>query len=166
MAIREHDNCKHAKVVRFLYAVSSGGIFDAIETWIAVPRLDIEDQGFLFSGSNPSTEKLQVEDMVRGRCNVLTQGQRFADWFTLRQFRVTGTLSGNILLQDASLMGYPTKTTVSENNPAKILSVLTASWFSSARSTEPMMRGTANEKAVLRALQRKNFISAVFECGM
>lgn len=39
-------------------------------------------------------------------------------------------------------------------------------WFSSKVSTEPMMRGTANENAVLSALRAMQFVKGLFEVGM
>ena len=49
---------------------------------------------------------------------------------------------------------------------ASLLPSLAAVWFSSARSTEAMMRGTANESAVFAAVSRKPFVKVMFECGM
>jgi hypothetical protein len=41
-----------------------------------------------------------VERALLEKCVILTTGQRFADWFVVRQFRVTGTNASNILMSD------------------------------------------------------------------
>jgi CRISPR/Cas system type I-B associated protein Csh2 (Cas7 group RAMP superfamily) len=81
----------------------------------------------------------------------------------LRQFRVTGTNAGKTLLGNESVrneVGYTSMVDVSleqEIQNAFIsfeerILALSSSWFSSARSTESMMRGTSNEALVVNAL--------------
>jgi hypothetical protein len=53
-----------------------------------------------------------------------------------------------------------------EHRSRTMLETFVSSWFSSSRSTEEMMRGSANEDAVIRALSRKPFIKAIYETGM
>lgn len=40
-----------------------------------------------------------------------------------------------------------------ERSPEEVLCSLSETWFSSVRSTEPIMSGTANESALLSAFQ-------------
>jgi hypothetical protein len=55
---------------------------------------------------------------------------------------------------------------IDEFCPTKRLSALVQTWFCSFRSTEAMMRGSANEGAVVAELPSKPFVKAVYECGM
>jgi hypothetical protein len=83
-------------------------------------------------------------------------------------FRVTGTIAATILLSASDLrvrMGLRGAGPAALTDRA-LFEKLMASWFSSARSSEPMMRGTANEGAIFAALQAKPYIIALFECGM
>jgi hypothetical protein len=85
----------------------------SLKTWIAVPRTDPivhmhfskrDDNGRIVTTSQiSSTNKDVVERLLLQRCSVLTIGQRCADWFILRQFRVTGTSAGDILLADCAV---------------------------------------------------------------
>lgn len=120
------------------------------------------------SGTNPSSMERLVEETLRQKCSVLTVGQRCADWFIMRQFRITGTNAGVILLNNehvrraAGIQGA----LPAERTQKAWLDILIASWFSSERSTEAMMRGSVNEEAVLAAPLRSDFIVAIFSCGM
>ena len=53
-----------------------------------------------------------------------------------------------------------------ERSLKQVLCSLCETWFSSTRSTEPMMRGTANESAVLSSLSSLSFVKCIYECGM
>lgn len=115
----------------------------------------------------PQDPKVTLESFLSARCTVLTVAQRCADWFIMRQFRVTGTNAGKILLGDAqfrSLIG------VSGSAPERTLqvwsSIFVSSWFSTIRSTEQMKRGSINEDAVVRAIEEKNYVYRVYPCGM
>jgi hypothetical protein len=119
--------------------------------------------------------KRQIEEQVHRRCRALTLGQRCADWFVLRQFRVTGTNASSILLKrnvSRSCLGLgcgqncDNSRFSEEESPRALLETLAKSWFSSSRSTEEMMRGTANEGSVIRSLSGKSFIAAILEIGM
>lgn len=126
----------------------------------------------LFSGGTSEYQlddgRLDMECRLRLSCNVRTTAQRCADWFVLRQFRVTGTIAGYTLLSHPttlSLSGYGSAVTP-PSTPTQCLQMFTASWFSTTWATEHMKRRTANEAAALSALSSRAFVRAVFEYGM
>ena len=179
IVVREHGTQKHRSVHRFLYTVPTT-IAKDIETWIAVPKAEPPGD-YLFSEKdahtrqiiNPSLfsvmDKHVVERFLLQHCKVLTIGQRCADWFILRQFRITGTVAGKLLSRDEGykgVVGQSQHAIQNELTPCEQLNSLSRSWFGHFRSTEAMMRGTSNEAAALRALSAKPFVKAVFECGM
>lgn len=49
---------------------------------------------------------------------------------------------------------------------ADMLALFVTTWFSSSRSTEQMMRGTANESPAFSALSKMSFVTALFGCSM
>jgi hypothetical protein len=53
-----------------------------------------------------------------------------------------------------------------DKSPQHFLSACADSCFSTARSTEAMMRGTANEEACMSALSEMDFVGDMFEVGM
>jgi hypothetical protein len=186
VAVRERGTEKYSKVLRFAYRVSAG-VASASETWVAVPGCGLSNH-FLFVKRDDSgrifvppadSEALKdvVERALLEKCMILTIGQRCADWFVLRQFRVTGTNAGNILMSDNEVrtaiqydaifnsVQISSLPSLSSSDSTTLISLLT-SWFSSSRSTEPMMRGSANEGSVLSALRKKHFVACLFEVGM
>lgn len=179
IAVREKGNEHFSKVLRFMYTVPTS-LARSIETWIAVPKGEFLHHGILFServkeggplvaSDENGSGKGTIESMVLGSCIVLTISQRCADWFTMRQYRVTATMAGKIILRDErvlELLGYTTPHSSPETDLSETMKALVDAWFSSSRSTEPMMRGSANEGAVIAALSKKPFVRAIYECGM
>ena len=108
IAICEHGSDKFAKVIRFLYNVLSI-INENLRTWIAVPKGCILNNVLFNNRDNlgavvrhpspPQDQKDFVQAEVLRVCTVLSVGQRCADWFVLRQFRITGTNAGKILME-------------------------------------------------------------------
>jgi hypothetical protein len=186
VAVRERGNEKHSKVLRFAYRASPP-LSTAIETWVAVPGGGLttetlfvkrDDTGRICIPSPDSdAPKDVVERVVLANCVVLTVGQRCADWFVLRQFRVTGTNAGKFLMSDNEVrtaIDYDITDSFTQilepldcnSCDSRTSFSLFAYWFSSCRSTEPTMRKSANVGAVLRALRRKTFVVGLFEAGM
>lgn len=169
LAVRERGNDKSMQLIRFLFSVPVA-INEALKTWVAVPRSNEQDQSLLFTGGSDRMieKRSSIEGYLRQKVLVLTKGQRCADWFILRQFRITGTVSGKILLSDSliiSHLGHQTQE-VRTLTRKDCLNDLLKSWFSSSRSTEYMKRGSLNEDPVLNALSSRTFIIDCFECGM
>lgn len=61
IVVREHDSQKDSRIVRFLYAVAAS-ISEALETWIAVPRLfgDVSQRIFMADGET-SRQRAKME---------------------------------------------------------------------------------------------------------
>lgn len=166
VAVREHGTEKYSKVLRFMHAVPTPITYQ-LNQWVAVPKPVVSTTNSLFSGST-ATDINSCEFMLAKTCFPLTLAQRCADWFTLRQFRVTGTNGGIIMRDDAGFltaMGYSTDS-ARERTMSKWFDLLHASWFSSKVSTEAMMKGTANEGAVAEFLRNIPVVHAIFDTGM
>lgn len=56
--------------------------------------------------------------------------------------------------------------TPTEKQSSEIRKLLVCPWFSSARLTEPMMRGSISKRPVLCSLSCNHFIKEIYECGM
>ncbi|CDF37457.1 unnamed protein product [Chondrus crispus] len=178
VAVRENGTKHFSKVLRFFYCVPTA-IARTIETWVAVPRTEPvshmlfsnrDDEGLIVTPSpSSSSDKDMVEHLLLQRCSVLAVGQRCADWFVLRQFRLTGTSAGTILLTDSTVrecVGLPQRQGFDEITLSERLKSLSQTWFGASRSTEAMKRGSMNERGVFAALSSKPFVQAVYECGM
>jgi hypothetical protein len=82
-----------------MYRVPSN-VSRAVETWIEVPDAGLahsalfikrDDNGHIITPAPDSPDCKDIfERGILRNCVVLTVGQRCADWFVLRQFRVTG----------------------------------------------------------------------------
>lgn len=82
---------------------------------------------------------------------MLTFGECCAEWFTFRQFRVTGTNTGMFLLSSlvtSTILGIVNPEHTRENTCAELFQVFHGSWFGNKVSTETMMRGSVNEELV------------------
>ncbi|PXF43106.1 hypothetical protein BWQ96_07140 [Gracilariopsis chorda] len=177
VAVRERGTDKFSRIIRFIYSLPSS-FSTLLESWIAVPKCTRmfgtlfskrDNTGRLTIPPNDSTEFQDViERHILDHCSVLTLDQRCADWFVLRQFRVTGTSAGKILhANDAfrEMVGLSEPTCTEQTLQQSLLSFV-QTWFGGGRSTEPMMRGTANEPAVVASLKLKAFVQAFYSCGM
>jgi hypothetical protein len=99
--------------------------------------------------------KQHAEDALIQNINILTQGQRTADWFTLRAFHLSATMAG-ILFNN----NYESK------SDQDIMKQLCKSWFRHSCSTTAMVIGTKNEGAVLNSFSKLSYMKGVFECGL
>lgn len=77
---------------------------DSFNSWIAVPKHNYSFNKALFTRNSTELKGVAVlrkvvEDAISQSCKVLTVGQRCADWFVLRQFQITETNFGLILLR-------------------------------------------------------------------
>lgn len=171
VAIREHGTEKFSKVLRFMYSVPDG-VNNHFNRWVAVTKPGLELNHNLFGdkkqyGAVEEMMKCAGEKVVEN-CNVLTVGQRCADWFILRQFRLTGTNSGNILLQSNFIRTAfnLTETTILLKTEQEQFDNLIKGWFSSKVSTETMKRGSVNEAAVMDSLRATELVIGLFEVGL
>ena len=82
---------------------------DLCRTYVIVPKmkkkLAAEPSQTLFFPRNDTTELeqelLDWEKRLKQHCIPLTCGQRCADWFLMRRFRVTGTMGAVIARRDS-----------------------------------------------------------------
>lgn len=77
----------------------------------------------------------------------MTVSQRCADWFALRRFRLRYTAAGSLLLkceEYREFMKLPAFD-IPEPEPTEVLETLSKGWFTSNRSTDDMLPGTATE---------------------
>ena len=112
---------------------------------------------------------MTAESAIRASFEVVTFGQRCADWFVLRQFRVTGTNAGFVMTSSLIFrfaLGLKSWENEGERTPEQRFGPFFSSWFSSKSPTEAMKRGTANENAVVCALRRLPFARDFFNVGM
>lgn len=159
-AIREYATKKFSKVLRLLFLVPST-VQHAINTWVAVPKLNVSLRSILFAHksddvSTITNEQKVVESTISANCNVLTLGQRCADWFVPRQFRVTGTNTGLIIMscdEIRSQIGLTCGLEERSRSDEEWFRVLYESWFSMSTCNEAMVRGSATETPALQALQ-------------
>lgn len=80
-----------------------------------------------------------------------------------------GTIAGKILMQDNDVLEILSSVPdelLADMSPGTLLQALASSRFSTSRSSEAMMRGTAYEYFVFKAIVRKPFVRTAFECGM
>ena len=177
VALRERGTKKLAKTFRFVYYKPSS-LSKLINCWVAVPRSMYMSESLFTKRANdgtlivPPAASHDNRDLVESHCLiktvVLTVDQRCADWFVLRQFRMTGTVAGTILMNNSATLSQLGITDVEchERTMAESFQLLAASWISTYRSTEDMMLGTVTEKAAMNAIRSKPFVRAIFPCGM
>lgn len=177
VAVRERGTDKYSKVLRFLFSVPLP-LQNKLNVWVAVPKTSASRHLFVTRSSSgqllvPATDsenpREHIEYTLWNRCSVLTTGQRCADWFILRQFRITGTNASKLLLRNEAtrtLFGLDAAPSAEQPTPKELLTTLSSGWFTSSRSSEAMKRGTANEGAVMNTLARKEFIIGLYEVGM
>lgn len=116
------------------------------ETWIASPRKE-SFAYYLFSDYNkpasvgpwrPLTDvstRAIVARSVLQSARTINVGQRCADLFCLRQFRLTGTIAGKVLMDSNNIRGILglQERVLELPRPAELLQQLSASCFSSSR---------------------------------
>ena len=158
--MRERGTDKYSTNLRFIYNVPTA-MKEKSNSWVAVPKHEDlrstlfnkrTDTGHVLRLSTDSMEHNEkMERHMFSSCTVLIEDQRCADWFLLRQFQITGTNGGKILMSDGHVrlsLVIISITSNSEMTLTAMLQLFVRTWFTSSRSTEHMMRGTANEPAV------------------
>ncbi|PXF45213.1 hypothetical protein BWQ96_05043 [Gracilariopsis chorda] len=170
MAVWSQGMEKFAKLLRFMYTVLTS-LQESLNLWIAVAKPNYSLNKVLYTrrsieGGQVSELKTKLEQVIESTCVPLTVRQRCADWFLLRQGSVTGTNDGLKLLSSEtaeSALGI-----VGSRRESTLEDWFKLSYdarFSSKRSTEAIIRGTANEDAVLATLRALPFVENVFEAG-
>ena len=147
------------KILRFFIS-GFPDINDFLSHWCVVPKASKEFQfTSLFAEDVPDEKKSEdhvwVEKYLQNYCIILTASQCTAEWFLLRSFHLTATMAGRLFNS-----GYQ------DHTDGEIFEALTKSWFSRSRSTSPMVIGSKNECAVLKAFSQLNYVREVFEVGL
>jgi hypothetical protein len=126
------------------------------QSWAIAPK-DNGEAFFprLFSQSDSKTEiHVAVEDYLLDKFSPLKHLQCTCEWFTLRAFYLTATMSAKIIYSTMEL------------NNTTMLEMLMSLWFTRTRSTREMIIRMKNESAVLTAFSRNNDMEQVFKCGL
>lgn len=96
-------------------------------------------------------------------------GQRYGNWFILRQLRSIASATSDLLLRSP---GIHTSCQFSHSVPgyardfADTSAALLNIWFSQGRSTEPIIRVAVNYKHSLQSNERYDWIWDIFDIGM
>jgi hypothetical protein len=121
---------KKAQKVLHFFAAGFGGLENALSHWAVIGKANQRKQfPTIFCPYKGGDEHLKevnqyVEDAIVENVNILTQGQRTADWFTLRAFHLSATVAGLVFNSNY------------DNKPDEdIIKQLCKSWFSHTRST-------------------------------
>lgn len=95
-------------------------------------------------------------------------GQGSADWFILRKFRITETMSARVLLSADGMRNFRGmgRTIGPQNNRTEWMEELDKGWFTNRRNTEPMLQGTVNERSIFNALSSLPFVHEIDGCGI
>lgn len=104
IAVGQYGDKSQSKVSRIFASIPKS--LTAPNSWGATPAGCQDLANTLFAPQSPtSLDELRamVEERLRLSCAVPTLGQRCADWFTLRQFRFTGTMVGTFLSTASAL---------------------------------------------------------------
>ena len=146
------DRKAETKIVRCFLT----GNYDETLTnkWIFTKRVDpIPSIPFLFSCQHVSYATVQdkVEFQLALHTRPLTYAQRCADWFVMRQFRVTGTMASNL------------NQTQSQET---VIQMCFKSWFKRSKSTDAMTEGTQNEDATIEALGAMTLVTHLYQVGL
>lgn len=150
-----------------------------VEKWIAVPNkspvvntlFDKRDdkEGIITRTPDSVAYKHVTRRFILQNFSVPTVGQRCANWFVLRQFRITGTGAGNILMKIYQVRSHVGMSVLEESQDVRLCEVpksFARNWFCSSRATAPILRGTTNESPVVSPLSSQPFIKSLYQSGM
>lgn len=122
-------------------------------SWVGRPQPGVSASR-LFDTEGLDTWMVAMNEALLTECVHLTTGQRCADLFTLRRFRLTGTAAAPVLRTDAAvraLINMGPSTDPVRTHP-QWMEELGNSWFCTRRGTEAIVRGSLNQEAVTSAL--------------
>lgn len=174
IAAREHGTAKYCKVLRFIFTIPDS-LRESLDTWIAVSKGNkAQPLNALFGMASKERADLQhvkekVKERLNSNCTCLTSSQKCAGWFVLRQFRVTGTNAGMLLMNDRLVLeglGMSPSQRAGGRTCRELFEELCTPWFSSKTSTEAMMRGSVTEVPVMEALRKIASVAWLFEVGI
>lgn len=138
---------KFCKVVR-LYHYLPPRVNKRVRTCLSCPR-PAPVHYYLFDNGEVYTVKKVMEETLQRSCRPLTLGHPCGYWFTLRNFRLSASVTADLLLPSPEMYtAFSFSHRGQSGNPDAEgrFSDLVKSWFSKPRSTKEMMRGTINEE--------------------
>ena len=151
-----HDKKVVRKDLRFFSTCPDS--YDTSKYWIATDKALVVHGGFLFSSIRTTNERETVQATLLQSCYPLTIAQRTGDWFLMRKFRITGTISSSLPnVEDLE----------SDESKRKLLEQFNDSHHNRQhRSTKFMQQGSMNEEPLLEKLEAEEWVHQVFEVGM
>ena len=129
-------------------------------TFVAVFGNKMVHKGFIYSSMQGGPNRVRIEEVLQKSCNVLTKGQRCADWFLMKMM-ITGTMASKIYTTlDSSVDN------ISDDFKKGLFSKCMDSWFKRFKSNDAMKDGTLNEEPTFEKLANETFIVDAFEVGL
>ena len=155
------DKKAELKTLRFFYSGPPGHVVGSFGSkWIAIKKTEAVPSNTLFHGEKRSDRQVSVENLLSLHCSPLTCGQRCADWFLMRSFRVTGTMAASVSRTDNDLSA-PTD----EENRALMVKCV-KSWYGRFKGTSAMHEGTMNEEPTADAFSLEPMVVDFYEIGL
>lgn len=138
--------------------------------WIAAPRTsDISGHLFVTPISEGDNFKKSLEVSWTQACVPLKLIQCCADWFVLRNFRLTSSACEQLLLEIEEVRSTFRIQRCHSDTSKQLqqhFAALFRTCFSQRRSTEPMTREISNEAVVMNSLCIFEWVHSMFECSM
>lgn len=157
ICIRKRGTEKFAKLLLFMYTVLES-IRSTLNTWVAVLKSSVNLSKTFFHevrgcGEGYRQLKELAQNKILTNCEPLTVGQRCADSFVLRQFRVTGSNAGIVLLRNnemRKLLNLERCDVGEYLGPEKLFGLFYNILFGFKLSTKTMVRGSVDDDASIR----------------
>lgn len=151
-----HDKKAIVKDLRFFNTGYTS--FDNVHVWVGTEKNISIKNNFLFSSVKGNAGRVNIENTLVNYCRPLTVSQRTGDWFLMRKFRITGTVS-------LSLPTLAQLSTDAEKHP--LLDKFNDSHHNREhKSTDNMKQGTNNEAPLMERLGTQDWVHEVYEVGM
>ena len=152
------DRKVDSKLMRFF---SSGPMATGLaHKWIAMRKKTTVLETLFVETKGHSESKLAMESKLKENCDPLTVGQRCADWFLMKSFRLTGTMVGKVMQKCkdvAEIDGAIQK---------DLIQSCLDSWFGRHKSNTHMARGSSNEMPVALKFSLEEFVVDFHEVGL
>ena len=159
VAVRDAFDPKMVENVTQFFA--SGPLTESLKsTWVGRFKKETLPDNTMFNGKD-GHHKEQLEMELLGACSVGSMGQRCADWFLMKCFRLTGTMVHTIW-SDMERNDH----VVTEELLQEWMSKATKQWFTRFQATPAMKAGTVNERPASIAFSQLDVVTAFYEVGL
>lgn len=129
----------------------------AVHWRIAVPRTNAGSDNYL---------RAEIESRMRTTCDVITRGQRCADWLVLIQFQITGTFAGIFPLATPMSSHHLSLNDPSPRTGTDIVKLLVSSWLFCSKIYCQWWVSQSIEGPVLHSLRSRDYVKDIQYCGM